>query len=254
MSADFSVPELALLSACVFLAGVVDSLAGGGGLITLPAYLALGLDPLLVLGTNKLASSIGTTASVYNYQRKQKLKLSDLAPAVAVAALGGVLGARAASMLDKEGIRRLMLVMLPVLAAFLLTRRNFGASDDSARHGRVKLRNRAAALSLPIGVYDGFFGPGTGTFFALALTRFCGYDLLGATGRAKILNLTTNGAALAAFLWAGRVHYGVGLSMGAVSLCGHYAGSHLGLRGGAKVIRPVVAGVCLALFLKLLLQ
>ena len=243
---------LAVLSALVFFAGVVDALAGGGGLITLPAYLAFGLNPLLVLGTNKLASSIGTVASCVNYQRRHRLDLRGLAPAAAAAVVGSWLGARAATRLGPEAIRALLLAALPVLTVFLLSRRDFGAVDDSGRHKPAALKRRGSLISFPIGVYDGFFGPGTGTFFALSLVRFCGYELLGATTRAKFLNLVTNLAALAAFAYAGRVDWRLGLSMGAASLCGHYTGSRLGLRGGARTIRPVVAAVCAALFAKLL--
>jgi uncharacterized membrane protein YfcA len=107
-------------------------------------------------------------------------------------------------------------------------------------------------VSGPIGAYDGFFGPGTGTFFALALTRFCRYDLLGSTGRAKLLNLASNVAALLMFLQAGAVHLKLGLAMGALSVGGHWAGSHLGLRKGAAAIRPMVLLVCALLFAKIL--
>jgi uncharacterized protein len=245
--------QLAALGSLVAFAGAVDAMAGGGGLITLPAYLAFGLDPALALGTNKLASSIGTTASCANYQRRHKLDLRGLAPALAASLAGSWLGARAAARLRPDAIRLMLLLALPVLAAFLLSRRDFGAEDASDRHHPKALRTRTALVSLPIGLYDGFFGPGTGTFFALSLVRFCGFDLLGATARAKFLNLASNVSALAAFALAGRLDWGIGLSMGAASLLGHYAGSRIGLRGGARVIRPVVALVCAALFVKVLL-
>jgi len=113
---------------------------------------------------------------------------------------------------------------------------------------------RSASVAFPLGVYDGFFGPGTGTFLAIGFNRFCRFDLLRATAWAKSVNLATNAAALAAFLWSGRVDLRVGLAMGAVSVAGHYTGSSLGLKQGAKVIRPVIALVCGGLFLKLLLE
>ena len=253
MSAPLRPDQLAALASLVGFAGAVDAMAGGGGLITLPAYLAFGLNPALVLGTNKLASSIGTVASCVNYQKKRKLDLSDLAPALLASVAGSWLGAHAASRLRPDAIRLMLLLALPLLAAFLLSRRDFGAEDASRRHAPKALRRRTALVALPIGMYDGFFGPGTGTFFALALVRFCGFDLLGATARAKFLNLASNVSALAAFALAGRLDWGLGLSMGAASLVGHWAGSHLGLRGGAHVIRPVVALVCAGLFVKLLL-
>ena len=106
-------------------------------------------------------------------------------------------------------------------------------------------------VAAPVGLYDGFFGPGAGMFYALGFVRACGYDLLGAPGRAKALNLLSNVAALATFLAAGRVAWRVGLPMAAMSISGNYVGAHLGVRNGAKAIRPVVLLVCAALFAKL---
>jgi uncharacterized membrane protein YfcA len=246
--------RFAALAALVFFAGIVDSLAGGGGLITLPAYLAAGLSPALVLGTNKLGSCIGTTASVFNYHRGKTLSPKRLALPVAACLLGSFLGARLATLLHPTYIRTTLLVVLPVLAAFLFFRRDFGHTDETGRHTPAALQARTAAVTLPCGFYDGIFGPGTGTFMALGLTRVAGFDLLEATGLTKLFNLSTNAAALATFLYAGRVSVPLGLSMAVASLGGHYTGSHLGLRGGARTIRPAVLLVCAALFVKLLLD
>jgi uncharacterized protein len=243
--------ELAGLGAFVFFAGFVDALAGGGGLITLPAYLAFGVDPTLVLGTNKLVSSIGTTAACVNYQRKHKLALGALAPAIISALIGSFIGATMAKSLDARGIRIMILCALPVVAAMIYSKRSFGNEDQSASLGGM-LAKREAGLSLPIGWYDGFVGPGTGTFLALAYSRWCRYDLLGATIRAKFLNLATNLAALAAFIMAGRVDYKLGAMMAVMSVAGNWTGSHWGAKGGAKAIRPAVLLVCAGLFLKLL--
>ena len=116
------------------------------------------------------------------------------------------------------------LAALPVIAWLVLTRAGFGAVDESGRHAPRDLARRGAAVSFPVGLYDGFFGPGTGTFFALGFTRWCGYDLLNATARAKILNLVSNIAALAAFAWAGRLNWSLGLSMAALSFAGNCGG------------------------------
>lgn len=244
----------AVLASCVYFAGVVDSLAGGGGLITLPAYMAAGLPAPLLLGTNKLGSALGTVGSCVNYQRRHKLDLRGLLPAFALAMAGSVLGARLGARLNARELRLLLLIALPTLVVFLLSRPRFGLEDLSHRHAGKTLAGRAAMIAAPVGAYDGFFGPPTGTFFALLLVRVCGYDIVGATARAKFLNLSTNVAALVTFLWLGRVDYKVGLSMGAASLCGHWTGSHFGSTRGARVIRPAMLLVCSALFLKLLLS
>lgn len=225
-------------------------MAGGGGLITLPAYLAAGLSPALLLGTNKLASSIGTVASAANYQRTHKIDLSRLRGPLIACVIGSLLGARLSAWLNPDWFKYILLVILPVVGAIVYSHHEFGREDRSSSLGPI-LEDRLLALSGAIGVYDGFIGPGTGTFLALALSRWCRFNLLGATVRAKFLNLTTNLAALVFFLASGRVNVFLGLAMGAVSVLGHWAGSHLGLKKGADAIRPAVVLVCCGLFVKL---
>jgi len=248
----FTPAQLLTLGFLVFFAGVVDALAGGGGLITLPAYLAAGLNPALLLGTNKLSSSLGTIASAGRYLHRLRFPLKPLIPLGVCALLGSALGAWLALSLDPAFIRYLLLAALPLVAIAVLSRHEFGKEDRSAELEPKTLRDRSCAISATVGAYDGFFGPGTGTFFALALARWCRHDLLGATGRAKLLNLITNIAALAVFLWSGRLHLALGLAMAAASAAGHWLGAHLGLRHSGRVIRPTVALVCAGLFFKIL--
>ena len=252
MTSGLSTPAFAALGACVFLAGIVDALAGGGGLITLPAYLAVGLNPALVLGTNKMASCLGTSVSTLRYHRALRFSVKDFLPVLAAAAAGAWLGARLAVLVDPKWLRPLLLVALPVVSWLIWSRRDFGDEDVSHRHSHAEKRVRGMLVAGPVGLYDGFFGPGAGMFYALGFVRVCGYDLLGATGRAKALNLLSNVAALAAFLAAGRVAWRVGLPMAALSISGNWVGAHVGVRKGAKAIRPVVLLVCAALFAKLL--
>jgi uncharacterized protein len=240
------------LGACVFLAGIVDALAGGGGLITLPAYLAAGLHPALALGTNKLASSMGTAFSTIRYHRALRFPVKEFLPVLAAAAFAAWLGARLAVLVDPKWLRPLLLLALPLLSWLIWSRRDFGREDVSHRHTRAERLKLSILTAAPVGAYDGFFGPGAGAFYALGLVRVCGYDLLGATARAKALNLLSNVAALTAFILAGRVAWRVGLPMAVLSIAGNSVGSHLGVRSGAAAIRPVVALVCAGLFVKLL--
>ncbi len=251
---SLTTPALAALGAGVFLAGVMDALAGGGGLITLPAYLAAGLSPALVLGTNKLASSLGTVVATIRYHRALRFSVKDFLPALAAAALGAFLGARLAVLADPQWLRPLLLAALPLASWLIWSRRDFGREDVSHRRTPAQRLRRGVLVAAPIGVYDGFFGPGAGTFYALGLVRACGYDLLGATARAKALNLLSNLAALAAFVAAGRLDWRVGQPMAGLSIAGNWVGAHLGVRNGAAVIRPVVVLVCAGLFAKLLLD
>lgn len=252
MTSDLSPAAFLALGATVFLAGLVDSLAGGGGLITLPAYLAAGLNPAFVLGTNKLSSSFGTAVSTVRYQRALKFSVKEFLPVLAAAAVSSWVGARLALLVDPRWLRPLLLMALPVVAWLIWTRKDFGVEDVSRRLSRAERRRRGLMVAAPVGLYDGFFGPPAGTFYALGFVRVCGHDLAGATARAKALNLLSNLAALGAFIFAGRVRWSVGLPMAALSMGGHWTGSHLGVRDGAKAIRPVIALVCAGLFAKLL--
>lgn len=235
------------LTLLVFLAGFVDSMAGGGGLITLPAYLAHGLSPALLLGTNKLSSSMGTAVAAARFFKEARLRGDLLFILLALAAGGSALGAWAVSLVPPETVRWLLLVCLPPVALTLVARKDFGFGDTSARYDGPQLLRRSGTISLGISFYDGLLGPGTGTFLALAFTRLCGYDLLRATALAKLLNLVSNLAALAAFLWLGRVDVRLGLAMGVAGMAGNYAGAHVALRRGAWAIRPMLLLVSAAL-------
>ncbi|MDE2512326.1 MAG: TSUP family transporter, partial [Elusimicrobia bacterium] len=153
---------------------------------------------------------------------------------------------------DPKWLRPLMLVVLPLVSWLVWSRKDFGREDRSRRLPLRERRLREILVSAPVGAYDGFFGPGAGTFYALGLTRACGFDLLGATARAKALNLLSNLGALFAFAIAGRVNWRVGVPMAAAGVAGNWAGAHLGVRRGAAVIRPAVVLVCAGLFAKLL--
>lgn len=240
-----------LLTVLVFLAGFVDSIAGGGGLITLPAYLAQGVSPFLLLGTNKLSSSMGTLVAAAKFLREARFKKDFLFIIVVLAAGGSFLGARAVALIPPEAIRYLLIVSLPPIAVFLMLKRRFGVADTSARHSPNALLARSSGLSFAVSFYDGMLGPGTGTFLAIGYARFCGFDLLRSTALAKLLNLASNIAALVAFLQLGRVNVKLGLAMGLAGMAGNYAGSHLALKKGAWVIRPMLILICAALLVKI---
>ncbi|MBI4802289.1 MAG: TSUP family transporter [Elusimicrobia bacterium] len=251
---DLNAPlmQLATLGFFVFLAGLVDSMAGGGGLITLPAYLQFGLPLNRLLGTNKLSSSLGTTVAVFKYLAELRFEKDFLFVLVVFAALGSFLGARFISLLPPQFIRYLLIIALPPVAFFIITRHRFGLSDQSGLTAEKTLLFRAVLIAFFISFYDGLLGPGTGTFLAVALVRFCGYDLLKATALSKLLNLTSNISALLAFLLLGLVDIKLGLAMGAVGMAGNYVGSHLALKKGVWLIRPTLFIVSNALLAKII--
>lgn len=247
----FSGSALFSLGLLVFFAGFVDALAGGGGLITLPAYLLAGLNPALLLGTNKMSSSLGTLAAVYRYFTRLRYDLKPFIPLLFASVAGSAAGARLALLIDPSAFRYILIIVIPVSAYLVFSRHSFHLADLSSGLQRSALARRSLLISFFISCYDGFIGPGTGTFLALAFTRFCRYDLLKSTAYAKLLNLSSNAAALATFLWAGKVNVPLGIIMGAASIAGNYAGSHVGIRKGTGFIRFMLLAVCSGLMLRL---
>ena len=193
--------EYLIVCPLVFLAGFIDAIAGGGGLISLPAYLIAGLPPHSAIGTNKFSACLGTTVATWHYARCGFIKWRQVAPAVVMALAGSALGARLALLVDSEIFKIIMLVILPLTACYVLRRRNLG--DDRIPFSTSKTSMIASALALLIGIYDGFYGPGTGTFLMLLLTAMAHMSLKEAAGTTKAINLSTNVAALAVFLWHG---------------------------------------------------
>ncbi len=232
----------------VFLGGIIDAVAGGGGLITLPAYLLAGLPAHLASGTNKCGNAFGTFLSTGRFLKRGDVHCPS-AVAGAVGALAGAwAGARLNLIVPEQVLYYIMLAVVPVMAVFLLLKRDFGQEDRSGQLSRGQLMAMAAGIGLIIGGYDGFFGPGAGTFLMLAFTGLCRFDLLTASGNTKVANSASNLASLVTFALAGEVLWSVGIPAALCGVAGNYLGSGLALKGGAKVIRPMFF-VVLALLL-----
>ena len=243
---------LPLLGLLAFLAGFVDAVAGGGGLIQLPALFAVlpGAPPATLFGTNKLASICGTLAAATQYVRRVTLPRPILGPALLAALAGAFLGARTVSLLPQALVRHGVLVLLGLVAIHTFRRHDFGM-----RHApRLEPRTAAIAAAVTgaaIGFYDGVFGPGTGAFLVFVFVRVFGYDFLHASAAAKLVNLATNFAALAWFLPAGHVVWSHAALMAACNVAGALAGSHLTIRRGSRFVRRVFLAVVLVLLAKL---
>jgi len=248
-TAHFSAAALAALGGLVFLAGFIDSLAGGGGLVTLPAYLALGLPPKFLLGTNKLSSMTGTAVACLKYNAHIKIRSGNIAVYIGCTLAGSAVGAFAATLLDPGFVRYILIFGLPPVALFVLRSRDFGSAKTLDIAGRTRIL-RICAISCAVGFYDGFFGPGTGTFLAICFTRFAGMELIEATVLSKYINLASNVAALLCFLFAGRVDIWLGLLMGVCGIGGNWLGAHAGIKKGGAIIRPMLAAVCAGLLVK----
>jgi uncharacterized membrane protein YfcA len=239
----------ALLLLAGFAGGLIDAIAGGGGLITVPALLAAGLPPQLALGTNKLQSACGTGFAVWRYSQAGLLKTTGLGLAVVMALSGGVAGALAVSLMSQDLLRVVIPWLLAAVAVYTAINRRFGLETHPRR---LSPRAFAVGCGLTLGFYDGFFGPGTGSFWTLALVVLLGLELRTATGYTKAVNLASNLGSLGVFLAIGSVHFGAAGVMIAGQLLGARLGSGLVIHRGAGLIRPVFLTVVFALAFKLL--
>lgn len=236
----------------IFLGGFVDSVAGGGGLITLPAYLMAGVPVHFAAGTNKVVNGIGTAAATVKYFRSGKIRLSVALPAAAGALAGGYIGAEIAKLLSDSLLQGLMLVALPVVAVFLVLKKDFGQETGEAVHSRAYELTVSLLIGLAIGCYDGMIGPGTGTFMIMAFTALLSLDMVTASGCAKVGNLASNVAAAVSFIIGSSVMWQLVLPATLCSVAGNYCGALYAIRGGGKRIRGMIFVVLGMLFVKLL--
>jgi uncharacterized membrane protein YfcA len=247
---------LALLVVAAGLAGWVDAVSGGGGLVQLPALLVglPGAPPATVLGTNKLSSIIGTSAAAITYRRAAVTDLGTALPMAIAAFIGSACGAVVATHLPGSFFRPLALVLLLVVGAWTLVRPALGEDQDLRWHGTdAHARHRVAAVTMgaSIGLYDGVFGPGTGTFLVFGLVALLGYSFLNASAIAKVVNVSTNLAALLVFAASGHILWALGLTMGAANLAGGVIGARTAVRKGSGFVRVVFLVVVAALLVKL---
>jgi uncharacterized membrane protein YfcA len=237
-----------------FLAGLVDSVVGGGGLIQIPALL-LFLPPeqsgalATVLGTNKLSSMCGTSVAVVQYARRVAIPWRSIAPAAGAAFVCSALGARVVVSLRPQFLKPLVLVLLVAVAVYTFARKNFGHRHRPRFHGSSEV-GVAGLIGAVIGFYDGFFGPGTGSFLIFAFIGLLGFDFLAASASAKVINLATNLAAVGYFAAKGHVWYGYALPMGACNVLGSLVGTRLALLKGNRFVRLLFLGVVLAMILR----
>ena len=236
----------------LFLAGLVDSIGGGGGLISLPAYLFAGLPVHMAIATNKLSSSCGTALSTARFIRKGLVNFRLAVPSVAAAVLGSSLGANLSLRISENVMKYVLFAVLPAAAFIVLNRHLF---RDSGRHAATADRRTLLVClvsAFVIGMYDGFYGPGTGTFLIIAFTVFARMTVGSANAQAKVINLTTNVTSLAVFLLNGQVLFPLGLAAAACNMAGNWVGSGLALTKGTKIVRPVILIVLALLLAKIL--
>jgi len=235
------------LTAVATVTGFVDSIAGGGGLIMVPALIWAGLPPHVVLGTNKAQSMCGTAVATWRYRRAGLFELRPNRLLVGAVFAGALAGALAIQSLNARVLSLLVPLLLIAVALYTLLSHRM---DDDDRHARLS-RGGYVPLAAAIGGYDGFFGPGTGQFFAASLVGLRGMGLTRATGLTKLLNLTSNFAAAIVFALGGKVLWLLAACMAAGAMAGGWLGAHSATRFGARLIRPLMVAASLALTGKL---
>jgi uncharacterized membrane protein YfcA len=243
---------IALLAAAAFVAGLVDAIAGGGGLVALPALLAAGLPAQIALGTNKGQAVFGAVTSAVSFARRGEIDRPRAAGGFAGGFVGSWLGARTVLAIPSGPLRAVVIALLVVAAAVVLARPRGRARPRPLGPGAT--RAATVAIGLALGAYDGFFGPGTGTLLVIAFATVFGDPLTRASGNAKVVNLASNLAAVSLFAWRGTVLWSVALPMAAANALGAATGAHLAIKNGDRLVRVVVLVVVAAVVVKLAVE
>lgn len=240
-----------ILSLVSFFAGLIDSIAGGGGLLLLPALLLAGLPPQTALGTNKFAASMGTGTALFNFIRGKKVVWKIAVYGIFFALLGGVAGSKAVLALDNRVVAKIIVVLLPLAAiATLYPRKN--AVAEKVNLTRLALWVKVPLICFLFGAYDGFFGPGTGSFFIIAFYLFLNLGLVESSATAKVFNLLSNLGALVMFIIGGKVIYLIAVPLALANIAGNYLGSHLTLKKEAQLVKVFLMVSLTILFVTLI--
>jgi uncharacterized membrane protein YfcA len=251
MFSDLSVEIVLLLAAAAFGAGFIDSIAGGGGLITLPVLLLAGFSPAQALATNKLQGLFGSGSATIAYASKGHVNLRKQLPMALLALAGSALGAVLATMIPGEWMRAVLPPMLIAIALYFVFKPNMNDVDRTHRISPFLFGLGVVPL---IGFYDGLFGPGAGSFYMLAFVSLAGFGVLKATAHTKLLNFSSNVGAFAFFAFAGLISWKVGLLMGVCSFLGARIGAGVAMKSGARLIKPLLVTTCIVLAVKLLMD
>lgn len=238
-----------LLYFLIFLAGFIDSIAGGGGLVSLTAYYAYGLPPVNALANNKFSSTFGTAFATVNYARNGAIAWRSALVGAALAVFGATVGANLALLYSDYYFRYAMMIIIPFVTLFTIFRKD--RKEETTRAIGTGTYVAIAAFSFLIGVYDGFFGPGTGMFLTLAFS-LAGFSMICSVGNCKVVNLTSNVVSLAIFVMDGSVDYALGIPCAICSIAGGLVGSQMALKMEKKIIRPMLLLVLALLYLEIL--
>ena len=248
---EITIQTFLIVCPFLFLAGLIDAIGGGGGLISLPAYLIAGLPPHTAIATNKLSSSCGTTLATIRFIKNGLVNFKLAIPSIIAAIAGSSIGANISLLVSEDIMLYVMVAILPVCAILVLNKKLFHdeGTDDVTLNRRTYITATVAAFI--IGMYDGFYGPGTGTFLIIAFTVFAKLSIKTSNAQAKVINLTSNLTSLTIFLLNGEVLFSVGLAAAACNMVGGYIGAGLVMKNGAKIVKPSIIFVLFLLALKI---
>ncbi|MFI8711724.1 TSUP family transporter [Brevibacillus brevis] len=250
---EMDLSTIVLLAVFGFVAAFIDSTVGGGGLISLPALLGLGMPPYLALGTNKLAGTISSATSSYTFIKNGKFDKKLMLILFPVSLIGAFFGAKTVLFVPQEFLKVLVVIMMALIFVYTLFNKRFG--QDSNYKGLTKF---TLGIGIPftflIGFYDGFFGPGTGSFFVFLMVLLFGYDFVIAAGNGRILNLASNISALFVFTMEGKVVFMTGLIMGIAMLLGANLGAKMAIKTGVRYVRPLFLVVSITLIVKMVYE
>ncbi|MCS6132311.1 sulfite exporter TauE/SafE family protein [Clostridium botulinum] len=235
---------LLIICPLVFLAGIIDAVAGGGGIISLPAYIFAGIPIHIAYGT-------GTSISSIKFFRSGNIKIKSALLSAAGALIGSWFGAQIVLLLNEKYLNYCLIIILPIVSLFLLFNRNFGVKNKKELSNK-KLYILSFIIGLFLGAYDGFFGPGTGTFLVICFTGILGFNLITASGNAKIVNLASNFSALIAYILGRKVMFSIGVPAAVCAIAGNYLGAHLAIKNGDKIIKPIIFVAIGLLFIKVI--
>lgn len=257
---EYGILTTLILSILFFLAGFIDSIAGGGGLISLTSLFVAKIPPISCVGTNKFSMTFGTLFATINYAKEKKVVWSLVFSSIAFALIGSLLGSRLAIMYADTFLRYMLLFVLPILT-FLTLRKKDQKRKSMIEYDSGKLSFSishysyfiSSIASFAIGVYDGFFGPGTGTLYTIMFS-FMGLPLIYSAGTTKVLNLTSNIAAFTTFIFNGCIIYSIGIPCAFSSIIGNILGSSYALKKGGKAIKGILILVIVLLYIKIIVE
>lgn len=248
---------LLIICPLIFTAGFVDAVAGGGGLISLPAYMLAGLPTHQAAGCNKFSASLGTVVATVNYIKSGKVKFRIAIFAAIGAVIGSSMGTALALIISDKLLKGIMMVAIPLVAVFLVTQKNLGKEKEVQQEGEKSLFSQSVisvVIGLVIGCYDGLIGPGTGTFLMIAFSLILGIDLVTSSGCAKVANLASNLTSVVIYTLGGKVIFMLAIPAAACSMLGGHLGARFAIKGGSQKVRYIMFGVIGLLFFKTALE